>query len=95
MKIYSYLDSDRPLVATRLATHTQVLDDGISLLVEPTPQDMARGLDELLDHPEQGRALAAAAQERMASHYSLEAYRRKLHGFYERLESALERGGRP
>ncbi len=95
MKIYSYLDSGRPLVATRLATHTQVLDDGISLLVEPNAGDLARGLDELLDHPEQGRALAAAAQERMASHYSLEAYRRKLHGFYESLERALERGGRP
>ncbi|MBU4275336.1 MAG: glycosyltransferase family 4 protein [Proteobacteria bacterium] len=95
MKIYSYLDSGRPLVATRLPTHTQVLDDGISLLVEPNAGDLARGLNELLDHPEQGRALAAAARERMASHYSLEAYRHKLHGFYESLESALERGGRP
>lgn len=95
MKIYSYLDSGRPLVATRLATHTQVLDDGISLLVEPNAGDLARGLNELLDHPEEGRSLAAAAQERMASHYSLDAYRRKLHGFYESLESALERGGRP
>lgn len=94
MKIYSYLDSGRPLVATRLATHTQVLDDGISLLVEPEAGELARGLNELLDHPEQGKALALAAQERMASHYSLEAYRRKLHGFYESLESALEHGGR-
>ena len=82
-------------MATRLATHTQVLDDGISLLVEPNAGELARGLNELLEHPEQGRALATAAQERMASHYSLEAYRRKLHGFYESLENALERGGRP
>ncbi|MCB2190733.1 MAG: glycosyltransferase family 4 protein [Deltaproteobacteria bacterium] len=95
MKIYSYLDSGRPLVATRLATHTQVLDDGISLLVEPKAGDLSRGLNELLEHPEEGKALARAAQERMASHYSLEAYRRKLHGFYESLESALEHGGRP
>lgn len=95
MKIYSYLDSGRPLLATRLATHTQVLDDEISLLVEPTAKDMARGLSELLAYPEEGRALARAAQERMASHYSLEAYRRKLHGFYQGLESALALGGRP
>lgn len=95
MKIYSYLDSGRPLVATRLATHTQVLDDEISLLVEPDSQDMARGLGRLLADPEQGRALAAAARERVARHYSLEAFRRKLLNFYQGLESALERGGRP
>jgi glycosyltransferase involved in cell wall biosynthesis len=93
MKIYSYLDAERPLVATRLPTHTQVLDQDISLLVEPTPEDMARGLGELLADPARGRALASAAKERVAAEYSLAAYRRKLLGFYRELEKALAPGG--
>ncbi|MCF8033520.1 MAG: glycosyltransferase family 4 protein [Desulfarculaceae bacterium] len=94
MKIYSYLDADRPLVATRLPTHTQVLDNQISLLVEPAPEDMARGLDELLSDPERGRALARAAKERVAARYSLAAYRKKLLDFYAQVQAGCS-GGRP
>lgn len=94
MKIYSYLDSGRPLVATRLPTHTQVLDDGISLLVEPNAEAMSRGFNQLLEHPEQGQTLALAAKERVDSQYSLEAYRRKLSDFYHGVQEALGRGER-
>ncbi len=51
LKIYSFLKSGKPLVATRLYTHTQVLDDAISVLVEPTPEAMAAGLDFALNGP--------------------------------------------
>ena len=52
MKIYSYLDSGRPLLATRLPTHTQVLDDRVAMLVDPDPDSMAAGLATLLADPE-------------------------------------------
>jgi glycosyltransferase involved in cell wall biosynthesis len=55
LKIYSFLKSGKPLVATRLYTHTQVLDDTISVLVEPTPEAMAAGLDFALTDPEARR----------------------------------------
>lgn len=61
MKVYSYLDSGSPLIATRLPTHTQVLDDEIAMLVEPSAEDMARGLTELLDAPDLRDRLAGAA----------------------------------
>ena len=93
MKIYSYLDAQRPLLATRLPTHTQVLDGEISLLVEPTPDDLARGLGELLADPKRGHALARAAKQRVAAEYSLAAYRRKLLAFYSQVEAAVRGGG--
>lgn len=73
LKIYSFLKSGKPLVATRLYTHTQVLDDTISVLVEPTPKAMAAGLDFALTDPEARRraATAAALAER---EYTFEAY---------------------
>lgn len=90
MKIYSYLDSGRPLLATRLATHTQVLDDGISMLVEPDPQDLARGLGELLSDAGLRERLAQSAKERVTEKYSFEAYRRKLLEFYQGLEARCQ-----
>ena len=35
-KVYTYLASGRPMVATRILTHTQLLDDSLAWLVEPT-----------------------------------------------------------
>ncbi|MEW5911772.1 MAG: glycosyltransferase family 4 protein [Thermodesulfobacteriota bacterium] len=87
MKIYSYLDSGRPLLATRLPTHTQVLDDEIAMLVEPEPADLARGLTALLSDQALRERLAAAARQRVAANYSLDAYRRKLLDFYRDLET--------
>lgn len=93
MKVYSYLDSGRPMIATRLPTHTQVLDDTISMLIEPTPEDMARGLDELLADPERRMAMAAAARERVQAEYCRDAYDRKLTGFFTReIEPRLRPG---
>ena len=43
MKIYSYLDSGTAVLATRLRTHTQVLDDRSAYLVDPEPEASARG----------------------------------------------------
>ena len=81
MKVYSYLDSGRPLLATRLPTHTQVLDDGIAMLVEPEPADMARGIHTLFADPALRARLAAAARERVQAEFSPAAYRRKLAAF--------------
>ncbi len=74
LKIYSYLRSDRPIVATNLLTHTQVLTPGTALLVEPEPGAFARGMARLIDHPDEGRRLAAAALALARSTYSREAY---------------------
>jgi glycosyltransferase involved in cell wall biosynthesis len=44
LKIYEQLASGKPLVATRIWSHTQVLDDSVCYLVDPTPESMADGL---------------------------------------------------
>ena len=88
MKIYSYLDSGKPVLATRLPTHTQVLDDKIAYLVEPDVQSMASGMVELLKSESLRNQLAEQAKQRVQEEYTLEAYRRKLTRFY----SVIERG---
>jgi glycosyltransferase involved in cell wall biosynthesis len=83
MKVYSYLDSGRALLATRLATHTQVLDDDIAHLVEPTPQAMAAGMVRLLGDAGLCESLADAARQRVVDNFSRDAFARKLRKFYQ------------
>jgi glycosyltransferase involved in cell wall biosynthesis len=85
LKIYSYLRSMRPIVATNLHTHTQVLGAGFSLLVEPTAPALAEGLAHLLAHPEERARLAASAADVAAAKYSREAYLGKTRDVYRRL----------
>jgi glycosyltransferase involved in cell wall biosynthesis len=82
MKIYSYLDSGRPVLATRLPTHTQVLDDDIAMLVDPTPDAVATGLVEILSDGARRNRLAGNARTRVAAEYSREAFERKVESFY-------------
>lgn len=89
MKVYSYLDSERPLAATRLPTHTQVLDDEIACLFDPDPGSMADALIRLLRDPEWRAVLAARARHRVAEEFSRTAHRRKLRRFYALVQSRL------
>jgi glycosyltransferase involved in cell wall biosynthesis len=74
LKIYSYLRSGRPIVATDLLTHTQVLDRETSLLVKPEPAAFAAALVRLIEEPDLRQQLATAACQRARTRYSRDAY---------------------
>ncbi len=74
LKIYQYLRSGRVIVATRLLTHTQVLDDSVSILTPATAEGFAAGILRALDHPDETARLGAAAATLAATKYSYEAY---------------------
>jgi len=93
MKIYSYLDSGRPLLATRLPTHTQVLDDEVALLVDPSPEAMGRGLARLLRDEVLRERLAANARRLAQREFTPEAFRRKLLGFYNDVARRIGQDG--
>ena len=97
LKIYSYLRSGRPIVATRLRTHTQVLDSATALLVPPRAEAFAAGLARLIDDPGERARLAAAARARAAAQYSRESYVARTAAAYERLlgRPAPRGGGSP
>jgi len=89
MKIYSYLDSGRPLLATRLPTHTQVLDDSTAMLAAPEPAAFAQAMTTLLVDAEKRHQLTAAAAVLVEKEFSRSAFHRKLVEFYEQLEETL------
>jgi glycosyltransferase involved in cell wall biosynthesis len=74
LKIYQYLRAGRPIVATRLLTHTQVLDDDVAFLTEPTAAAFGRGILDAIADPERARAVGARARHLADTKYSYEAY---------------------
>ncbi len=85
LKIYSYLRSGRPIVATNLRTHTQVLTDGVACLVPPEGGAIAKAIADLIDRPDERDRLATAAMALAESQYSRTAYVRRTAEVYERL----------
>jgi glycosyltransferase involved in cell wall biosynthesis len=74
LKIYQYLRSGRAIVATRLLTHTQVLDDTVAILTPATPEGFAAGILSGIEDPDAARAIGERARQRAETQYSYEAY---------------------
>jgi glycosyltransferase involved in cell wall biosynthesis len=87
MKIYSYLDSGTAVLATRLRSHTQVLDDRTAYLVAPEPEALGDGLAHLLSDPGLRARLASQAKAYVQQEFTPEAAHRKLSVFYTMMES--------
>jgi glycosyltransferase involved in cell wall biosynthesis len=93
MKLYTYMAAQRPIVATKLRTHTQVLDEESAVLVSPTADGLAAGIASVLDHHVLGKRVADAAARLVDEKYSMPAYRRKVAAMYAWIEEKLRRRG--
>jgi glycosyltransferase involved in cell wall biosynthesis len=89
-KIYSYLASGKPLVATRIPTHTQLLDDSMAFLVEPTAEGLAAGIRLALSEPQDALARAARGRELIEREYSRSRYLEKVGRAYEAVERIVD-----
>jgi glycosyltransferase involved in cell wall biosynthesis len=74
LKIYQYLRSGKPIVATRLLTHTQVLSDETAILTGASAGEFAEGILAALADPARAAAVARKARELADRKYSDEAY---------------------
>ncbi|MFO7980773.1 MAG: glycosyltransferase family 4 protein [Candidatus Aminicenantes bacterium] len=77
LKIYSYLKSGKPLVATDLWTHTQVLDEKICILVKPEPEDLAKGILLALFN-DQAKSKAETAKQMSKKNFTFSNYTQRL-----------------
>lgn len=82
MKIYSYMLSGKPIVATDLETHTQVLDGSTAILTPPDVEGLVAGIRRALENPGAASALGATARERVRKEYDFAGFREKLDQVY-------------
>lgn len=85
LKIYEQLASGKPLVATRIYSHTQVLTEDVAFLVDPTPKDMAKGIILSLNEKELVKQKVESAMNLYENEYSRTVYTSKLKRLLETL----------
>ena len=89
MKLYSYLDSGKALLATDLPTHTQVLNSRVAWLASPEPQRFSEGMLNLIQDQQLRERLGVEAQALIAKQHTFEAFSAKLTGLYDWLQTQL------
>jgi glycosyltransferase involved in cell wall biosynthesis len=90
LKIYSYLHANRPIVATNITAHTQVLTPETAVLVEPTKDAFAEGILRVLHNPELAECLANNAHQFAREKFSHQDYISKVNQIYKSLSSVRE-----
>lgn len=104
LKLYSYMASSKPVVATRVLSHLQVLDEETAYLAEPTVESFATAIRSALDDSPLGSArrarFAQRARELVENRYSLKEFENRLRKLYFDVvgpsaleESSAESGG--
>ena len=91
MKIYSYLLAGKPIIATNLFTHTQILDDSMALLCDPTVQDFAIGIKELLDNEEYAGSIAKNAMKEAKEKYTFNVFQETLNRLYDKVSKEISK----
>lgn len=83
LKLYTYLHSGKPILATNVLSHTQILTSEIAALVPPTPEGLAQGTLVLLRDPEGAEALGKSGQKFAQANYSWSAFVDQCRKVYE------------
>jgi glycosyltransferase involved in cell wall biosynthesis len=78
-------------VATRILSHTQVLDESVAWLVDPTADTLAAGIRAVLADPAQARRRAEAGRALVAREYSVERHAEKVAAAYQAIAAVAGR----
>jgi glycosyltransferase involved in cell wall biosynthesis len=78
-KLYTYLASGKPLLATDVLSHSQIVANGKeAILVEPTAEGIAAGLAKLLSDEAYARRIGTNARKLFEARYSRKGYMEKV-----------------
>jgi glycosyltransferase involved in cell wall biosynthesis len=87
LKLYSYLESGKPIVATNLYTHTQVLNEEVAVLTEVDPEGFANGLLKILTNEALGKEIGMKGKELAQIKYNYSAYLSKIEDVYNYIKT--------
>jgi glycosyltransferase involved in cell wall biosynthesis len=88
LKIFDYIATGTPIVATDYPIHRTVLNEDRAMLVAPNAGSMADGIIRLLRDPALAKRLGEAALEHSDNHYGLAAFQRLVDEIYELADCA-------
>ncbi|HCI81929.1 MAG TPA: hypothetical protein DHW02_19820 [Ktedonobacter sp.] len=83
LKLYTYLRAGKPVLATDILSHTQMLNEDIAQLVPATAEGLAHGALTLLRDPQRARQLGVRGQQFAQEHYSWPVFLEQCQHMYE------------
>ncbi|MDH5638090.1 MAG: glycosyltransferase family 4 protein [Nitrospinota bacterium] len=86
LKIYTYLATGKPVVATDLPTHTQLLTKEVAMLAKPEKMEYASALVLLLRDKTLREKIGHYGQRFVEENYNHASFRRKMESAYEAVE---------
>lgn len=89
MKIYSYLQAGKPILATDIISHSQVLSSDFAFLVSPHPAAFAAAMRQLASDPKLRNRLADEALSVAQTRFSPETFDKVVFGFCDQLTEVL------
>jgi glycosyltransferase involved in cell wall biosynthesis len=89
MKVYSYMHSGVPIVATNLPTHTQVLNSNNALLGNANPNEFAGTLFQAFNDKDLRNKIGSNAQKEANEKYIFPIFENNLNQLYNRLKVKL------
>ncbi|MFO1038296.1 MAG: glycosyltransferase family 4 protein [Geminicoccaceae bacterium] len=87
LKIFNYMASGRPIVATDLPTHSNVLDAASAYLTPATAAGLADGINRALDDPDDSRTRGLRARQLVLDKYSYEGFKASVGRVYQLVTS--------
>jgi glycosyltransferase involved in cell wall biosynthesis len=89
MKVFPYLHSGRPLLATDLPTHSQILHPEVACLAPAEPEGFAAAMAELARDPERRARLGRNGHRFAEAQHTFAAHRRRLDRAYDFIAAEL------
>ena len=90
MKLYSYLHSGKPVLATNLPAHTQLIDDRVAFLVESKEEPFSAAMLCLIADEPLRAQLGRAGKQLIEEKFTYRAFREKLNGLFNSLETEMQ-----
>jgi len=90
MKIFPYLHSGRPLLATNLPTHTQILGPDVTVLAEPNPDAFAEAILRLEHDDALRRRVGRNGRRFVEQDHTFDAHLRRVERLYAYVKSQLD-----
>jgi glycosyltransferase involved in cell wall biosynthesis len=89
MKIFPYLHSGKPVLLTRLPTHTQIVTDQEAFLADPEPRAFAQGILTLAADPALRQRLGKQGRALVEKEHTYAAHKRRVDELYDWLEEQI------
>ena len=88
-KIFPYLHSGRAVLLTRLPTHTQIVDDRLCRLAEPTPEAFGAAINALAADPALRAELGGAGRAFVEAEHVFAAHQRRVDRLYDFVQNRI------